>query len=542
VSTSISKDRTRSLIMAGGGIKVAYQAGCLQVLLDEAQLTFDHVDGASGGCFNAAMLCSGMSGTQIADAWRNLNPFDMIAFNTREFDKLLWARSIATLDKLRSHVFPAWGIDFEKIRRCTSPRATFNVYNFSKKRLEVIDNDAMDEDLLVASVALPMWFPPVERDGDILFDAVYCTDANVGEAVRRGADELWCIWTVADQPEYRDGFLAQYFHIIETVSDTKFFREWEEVEAVNRALERHGQDTSRATPDLMLREGYAAHADFRPPPGRKHVEQHLIKQEVPLHYLINLSQDRLAEAVEMGVRDARAYCRAKGLLRRGSDPGPAKLVTQAPIGMEFTEVMKGYFRVGADSPEEGARMGRLDNNKLMFKLTVHIEDLDQFIRYPEHEARATGYVECDALGGRLEISQARFNLFVIEDRGHIDNPKNKEMRYSLSFRAPSGQDYLLEGLKHVHDDPGIDVWTDLTTLFVKIYRIEASGRGTQKVPHAAGVLQIHLLDFVQQLTTFRVHRAQGPGQAIAALTRFGEFFLGRAWDVYARRVLDYAPF
>jgi len=34
--------------MAGGGIKVAFQAGVLQVWLDEAGLRFDHADGASG--------------------------------------------------------------------------------------------------------------------------------------------------------------------------------------------------------------------------------------------------------------------------------------------------------------------------------------------------------------------------------------------------------------------------------------------------------------------------------------------------------------
>ena len=84
----------RSLILAGGGIKVGYQAGCLEVLLDEVGLEFDHVDGASGGCFNAAMIASGLGGKQIADAWRRLDPFDMVAFNWREFSKLFWARSI----------------------------------------------------------------------------------------------------------------------------------------------------------------------------------------------------------------------------------------------------------------------------------------------------------------------------------------------------------------------------------------------------------------------------------------------------------------
>ena len=55
--------KRRSLIMAGGGIKVAFQAGVLQVWLDEAGLKFDHVDGASGGLFNLSMYCQGMSGT-----------------------------------------------------------------------------------------------------------------------------------------------------------------------------------------------------------------------------------------------------------------------------------------------------------------------------------------------------------------------------------------------------------------------------------------------------------------------------------------------
>ena len=37
----------RSLMLAGGGVKIAFQAGVLQVWLDEAGLTFDHCDGVS---------------------------------------------------------------------------------------------------------------------------------------------------------------------------------------------------------------------------------------------------------------------------------------------------------------------------------------------------------------------------------------------------------------------------------------------------------------------------------------------------------------
>lgn len=530
----------RSLILAGGGIKVGYQGGCLQVLLDEAGLQFDHIDGASGGCFNAIMMCSGMSGKEIADNWRNLNPFDMISFNWAEYYKLYWARSISTLDKLRSEVFPKWGLNWQRIRDCRKPVGTFNIYNFSKKKLLTIENRDMDEDLLVASVALPMWFPPVIRQSEVLFDAVYCTDGNVGEGVRRGADEMWSVWTVADQPEYRNGFLAQYFHIIETASDTRFFREWEEIEAVNQAIAQHGADTSRPAPDLQMREGYQSQPPgWRPPPGRKPIDLHLIKQEVPIHYLINVSRDRMAETVEMGVRDAREYCRKAGLLSGAPVvTGPTSPVTHAPIGVEFTETMKGFFTPGENDPEKGEQQGKKDGNRLDFRITIHAGDLDKFIHFPEHEASVTGWVESQALGGRMDVTQGRFNLFVIEDQAGPQNPGRKQMLYHLNFRSPDGKLHLLDGVKQVHENPNTDMWADLTTLFTKVYRVD----GQQQTLVGSGVLHIHLLDFMQQLTTFRVHDAGSPAASMQALNRFGQFFMGQVWDVYERHIMDYAPF
>ena len=82
MSEGDNQRRKRSLILAGGGIKVAFQAGVLQVWLDEAGLTFDHADGASGGTFNLAMYCQGMTGRKIADNWRNLDPFLPVDINT----------------------------------------------------------------------------------------------------------------------------------------------------------------------------------------------------------------------------------------------------------------------------------------------------------------------------------------------------------------------------------------------------------------------------------------------------------------------------
>src|SRR5712671_3228953 len=109
----------RSLILAGGGLKVGFQAGVLQVWLDEAGLTFDHADGASGGTFNLSMYCQGMTGQQIADNWRNLNPFLPVGLNWQALFQFLGAPSLFTLDNFRSQVLPAWGMDWAKVRAGT---------------------------------------------------------------------------------------------------------------------------------------------------------------------------------------------------------------------------------------------------------------------------------------------------------------------------------------------------------------------------------------------------------------------------------------
>ena len=114
-----------------------------------------------------------------------------------------------------------WGLDWTAIRS-SRRAATFNYYNFSRFRLETVEPAGMDEDKLAACVSLPMWFPPVIIDGDTCIDAVYNTDANLEEAIRRGADELWVIWTVSERGTWSDGFVNNYFQIIEVAANGRF--------------------------------------------------------------------------------------------------------------------------------------------------------------------------------------------------------------------------------------------------------------------------------------------------------------------------------
>jgi predicted acylesterase/phospholipase RssA len=498
----------RSLILAGGGLKVGYQAGVLQVWLDEAGLTFDHADGASGGIFNLAMYCQGMSGRQIADNWRTLDPLLPVDVNMAG----LWpmAPSLFTHDNFRKRVLPFWKINFHAINQ-SSRVGTFNVFNFSKKQLEVIPQTQLTEDHLIAGVSLPMWFPPVTINGDTYFDAVYISDANLEEAVRRGADEIWAIWTVSRRNEWRDGFVAQYFQIIETVADTNFFTYWKRLETNNAEI-----------------------AAGRPGEFGRHIELRLIEAEVPVHYLLNVSRDRMAEVVNAGVEDARAWCRAHNIpLGAGQPvaPQPPARVTS----LQFTEEMKGHLNPGSvatthDEYEAAESRGKASNGAFMFHLTVNIPDVDHFVTSPQHSTTADGYVESPLIGGRSEVKGGTVNLFV--DAG---DPSRKNMRYRLQFTGSNGKPYTMVGFKDITGTTLADLWPETTTLFTTLHEGHLA-EGAAGTVIASGVLHIRPEDFFfVQLFSFRV---QGPSLAARteAMARFGTFFFGKIWDVYGRQI------
>ncbi|MHB8816504.1 MAG: patatin-like phospholipase family protein, partial [Steroidobacteraceae bacterium] len=391
----------RALILAGGGLKVAFQAGVLQVWLDEANLDFSHADGASGGTFNLAMYCQHMPGKQIADNWRNLRPLKGVTPNWWQYLRGPYASSLLTLDGYRRNIFPVWGLDWQKIRT-TDRSATFNLYNFSRNELCTVTADEMDEDHLVAAVSLPMWFPSVTIDGDTYIDPVYVTDANISEAILRGCSQLWIIWTVSQRRRWYNGFVANYFQIIETAANSRL-QEWlRRIDANNSAI----------------KEG-------KPGEFGRCLDVKLLRAEVPLNYLINFSGDRFAEAVELGVHAARRWCGEQ-------DPPIALAPYSQPVGhdstrLRFTERMTGSVQFGPLDAING------DREDLSVRLTIEIGSLDAFIVNPRHESSITGEFLCEALGGRLPVERGTFNLFV-ED----PDPEHLRMLYRLWFTDRAG--------------------------------------------------------------------------------------------------------
>ena len=99
----------RSLILAGGGLKVGFQAGVLQVWLDEAGLSSITPTARAAAASTWRCTAQGMTGRQIADNWRNLDPFLPVDLNVEGLVRFLNAPSLFTYDRFREHVLPLLG-------------------------------------------------------------------------------------------------------------------------------------------------------------------------------------------------------------------------------------------------------------------------------------------------------------------------------------------------------------------------------------------------------------------------------------------------
>jgi hypothetical protein len=442
------------------------------------------------------MVQSGLSGTRIADNWRATGPFELSSLQRPWRYLAPWRLpSMLTYDRLNRQL-PVWGVDFDAIHR--SPiEGTYNVYNFTAKAFETHEGPELTPELFNACFALPVWFPAVEIGGQTYIDGVYWKDANLTEAVRRGADEIWVIWTVSETAPYPAGPYGQYFAIIEAVADGRFYEELAQIEEVNAAV-RAGIDTEH-----------------------REIKVHVIRHPtpVPLDYLLFFSAGDMSRIVDMGVRDTRAYLAAAGVPFEPSGP------LAPPIGMRFVETMRGWWTQGETDPEAGRAAGRRAGRTLAVKLAITIDDMDAFLADPS--ARRTPRASSTArLGGRLPSTAARSTSCRQLDPGGrardaLPAVVPRPRRQPLPVRRPQARP---------HDTP-LDVWADTTTLFVKIHR----GETPEDEVVGAGVIELRLLDLVRQATTFRVLHGADVVARLLAVLGFSRYFVGSLWDTYVRR-------
>lgn len=342
----------RSLVLAGGGMRVAWQTGVVRALREHG-LAFDHVDGTSGGIMTTGMILSGQDPQEMGRRWSELDVHD--------FDSLLpltdylkgpWALpSLGDADGVVHKVLPALGIDVQAVRSSPVP-GTFTMVDFATKTCVAVPNTGIDLELMAAGMSLPLFMPPLRRDGHVWTDAVWVKDANVGEALRRGADEVWLVWCIGNSRYWGDGPLEQYVHMIEMSANGALFAE---LEAARRPFVLH-----------VIKPAHPLPLD-------------------PEFFAGRITADTLVAA---GYRDAWAYLDGAAPAGVPKDPS-CTAVQDAPRGVRFRERMRG-------------RIGGAD---LVLDVTVELP-LPGDGTAP-HGAHLVGHIDHEPWGGRILLADGR---------------------------------------------------------------------------------------------------------------------------------------
>lgn len=492
----------RALILAGGGMRVAYQAGVLCALADH-DLTFSHVDGTSGGIMNAAMLLSGIPPREMAERWDSL---DVRRFSSlvslEEYLKPHDLLSLGDADGIVDSVFPHLGIDVDRIRAATGMEGTFNVCNYTRKTVESIAHTTATMDHLIAGISLPIFMPPIRIGADLYTDAVWIKDANLLEAVRRGADELWVVWCIGNTPEYRRGSFHQYVHMIEMSANGGLAEELDRIREMNERIEAGERVGGRTEP----------------------VRLHVIRPQhaLPLDPDFFFGRITAATLVELGHADADRYLRGRTPEGLPLDPEVTRMREPVPA-VRFRETMEGGFALGATDPREGAALGSAQGTRLALHGVVTVRDFDRFLADPDHNGELVGRIDFDPLGTGLLGGQGVFRLF-----SPGGDARTKLMVYELPFRWGS-VDYYLAGRKQVRDDPGPDAWKDLTTLFTTLHR----GPDATAPIVGAGILTLGVIELKRMVASMTTLDTAGAAEHARLLARFGAFFGKEAFGTYA---------
>jgi hypothetical protein len=492
----------RALILPGGGMRVAYQAGAVKALHDWG-LRYSHADAASGGTMNLAALLSGIGPDDLCRRWRTLDPKNFVSL--MPFSAYLRFPNIAAFGSfqgLTRKVFPHLGIDTGRLRAERSLSATFNVCVFDEKIVTPLPNDAMDEPLLLAGVSLPLMTPAVRHDGHTYTDAVWIRDCNLMAPVKAGANELWIIWCIANTPVFKNGPLNQYVHMIEMSALGALHEDFARIAELNERISRGERPYGHDTPIVV----------------------HLIRPDWPIpldpdYVLGRTDGDTL---VDTGYRDASRYLASMTHAGTALDPASTRM-REPGRGVAFREAMSGRIAFGQTDPLTGAR----DANgvPLVLRAAIDIRDIDAFVADQSHTGEMVGHVYSPRLGGILPSTGAAFRLF-----SPSGDPAMTEMVYEMGFKS-DGRQYWLAGRKTVRIGLPFRAWRDTTTLFVTLH--EGGDKSAPVV--AAGVLSLGVFDLARLLATFRATGCEGVAQRLRAIVKFGGFFVRELWRTYIRR-------
>ena len=186
---SAALDAPTTLVLSGGGVKGAWEAGVAATLVRRG-LAPRLVAGSSAGALNAVLLAEGRV-DRLDALWRTLRREQVYTLRPSAFFAGLlpgWL-TLPALDAAGSVFDPrplrelvAASIDLDRIR-ASSTRLLVITSDLARRQTRLFDNRTVSVDALMAATAVPGAFPPVDVEGTLLVDGGLASRAPVLEAL-----------------------------------------------------------------------------------------------------------------------------------------------------------------------------------------------------------------------------------------------------------------------------------------------------------------------------------------------------------------------
>ncbi|GAC19657.1 hypothetical protein [Paraglaciecola arctica] len=304
-------------------------------------------------------------------------------------------------------------------------------------------------------------------------------------------------------PVNETGVLNSYVQMLEMSANAALHKELVQIADINQ----------------RIKQGEVVYGHDQP------IRLHLVNPATPLPLDPDLYTGHVThqQLIAMGSQDAEFYLTHKTQEGVPFEPH-ITVMTETTLGIQFKETMAGGFCLGANEPKQGNSMGKHKGFELAMHAQVDIDDLQSFVDDPNHTGRLSGSIDFTPMGQGMVAHSGVFNLFYPDSQ-----PDTKLMVYELGFKH-QGQEYYLAGKKEVRDDPGFDLWTDITTLLTQLHQ------GTDKNAPVvgAGILSLGVKDLLKLVSTVTVLNAQSSKDKAVTVAKFGQFFMGELWDSYVK--------
>ncbi len=189
--------RKRALVLPGGGGRGAYQVGVAKALLEHG-IVFDYAFGTSIGGLNATLIAQGDI-QRLEELWCNMRAKDIYHLpSPNQIGQMVMGHHLGLLDThpmeelIRKEIsLPKLKASRTKFGVCTTDLCSLQT-NFITTDDIISSSELVD--VLMATCALPMAFPPRQLHGSGLWvDGGLVRNTPMHAALELGADEIYMV-------------------------------------------------------------------------------------------------------------------------------------------------------------------------------------------------------------------------------------------------------------------------------------------------------------------------------------------------------------